>query len=77
MTAHIEALSCPLLGKARSEDLRVASRKKPILLSLIYVQRYIQYGVLIKIYNCLKNVRISTKAFVQPELFSTKAIVQT
>ena len=43
MTAQIEALSCPLQGKAESEDPRVASRNKPTLLFLIQVQRYIQY----------------------------------
>ena len=32
-----------LLGKARSEDPSAASRKKPALLLLIYVQCYIQY----------------------------------
>ena len=43
MTVQIEALSCPLLGKVGSEDLSVASGKKPALLLSIYVQRYIQY----------------------------------
>ena len=43
MTAQIEELLCPLLGKAGSEDPSVAFRKKPALLLLIYVQRYIQY----------------------------------